>query len=107
MVEATRLETAVPARHRIQAGIANLEKRMDDVDHSTELEMLKRALAVEEETGDFYKKMVRELDATGRKFFERFVEIEEGHYAIVQAEIDALQGNGFWFDFMEFNLDAG
>ena len=36
-----------------------------------------------------------------------FLGIEQGHQAIVQAEIDALSGLGFWFDFQEFNLEAG
>ena len=39
--------------------------------------------------------------------FERFLAIEEGHVLIVQAEIDALAGHGFWFDFQEFSLEAG
>lgn len=39
--------------------------------------------------------------------FRHFLEIEDGHTAIVQAEIDALEGNGFWFDFAEFDLEAG
>jgi hypothetical protein len=34
------------------------------------------------------------------------VEIEAGHEAIVQAEIDALNGLGFWFDFTEFRLES-
>ena len=39
--------------------------------------------------------------------FGRFLEIEQGHQAIVRAEIDALTGMGFWFDFQEFDLEAG
>ena len=34
------------------------------------------------------------------------LEIEEGHVAIVQAELDSLQGMGFWFDMQEFNLEG-
>jgi hypothetical protein len=51
--------------------------------------------------------MVTELDAAGRELFSHFLEIEQGHQAIVQAEIDALTGLGFWFDFAEFKLEAG
>jgi peptide deformylase len=38
--------------------------------------------------------------------FARFLEIEEGHARIVQAEIDTLTGMGFWFDVQEFRLEA-
>ncbi len=38
--------------------------------------------------------------------FDRFLEIEEGHVTIVQGELDAVQGLGFWFDVMEFSLEA-
>jgi rubrerythrin len=69
--------------------------------------LLKSALAVESETGQFYRRMTSELDEQGRALFEPFVEIEDGHYAIVQAQIDALSGFGYWFDFMEFDLEAG
>jgi rubrerythrin len=71
----------------------------------TEFESLKKALDLELETSAFYKKMVATLDDDGRRLFERFVEIEEGHVAIVQAEMDLVSGTGFWFDTAEFDLE--
>ena len=50
--------------------------------------------------------MVATLDADGKKLFERFVEIEEGHVAIVQAEMDMVTGAGFWFDTAEVSLEG-
>jgi rubrerythrin len=70
-----------------------------------ELELLKQALDAEVKTTSFYKEMVRTLDAEGQEMFRRFVEIEEGHEAIVQAEIDSLSNLGFWFDTPEFRLE--
>ncbi len=32
--------------------------------------------------------------------------IEDGHLAIVQAQLDSVQGMGFWFDIAEFRLEA-
>jgi len=52
--------------------------------------------------GEFNAKTQRRKDAK-----QRFVEIEEGHRAIVQAEIDCVSGLGFWFDTAEFKLEAG
>jgi rubrerythrin len=71
-----------------------------------ELEYLKQALELEHRTSAFYRDMVSLLDPGHRGLFARFLEIEDGHVAIVQAEIDALAGHGHWFDFMEFNLEG-
>ena len=53
-----------------------------------------------------HKKMVAELPPEGQKLFEPFVEIEEGHLDIVQAEIDSLTGTGAWFHVLEVNLEG-
>ena len=56
---------------------------------------------------DRYRQMVSEPPEDGRRLFERFVEIEAGHEAIVAAEINAVTGMGFWFDSREFSLEMG
>jgi len=102
------LATKVPTKERIDAGVKELKKPLEQAgDRAAELELLKKALAVEVETSNFYQKMVDELPDGERDLFTRFLEIEVGHQAIVQAEIDNVQGLGFWFDFQEFNLEAG
>jgi len=105
-ITAAALETAVPSADAIEAGLQKLQKRMEQQDYSQELEMLKKALDLEGQATAFFKEMVSKLDAEGQKMFERFVEIEQGHEAIVQAEIDALTGLGFWFDYTEFRLEG-
>jgi hypothetical protein len=37
--------------------------------------------------------------------FARFLEIEAGHIAIVQAELDYISHTGYWFDFKEFDME--
>jgi len=101
------LETVVPPSERIEEGVRRMEQQVVPRDHGQEVDFLRQALEAEEETSGFYQRMVAELDPEGRELFERFVEIELGHKAIVQAEIDAVTGLGFWFDFQEFNLEAG
>jgi len=101
------LDTVVPTAEKIEEGIAAMEQQVAPKDRSQELELLRQALEAEVETSAFYERMVGELDEAGRELFARFLEIEQGHQAIVQAEIDALTGLGFWFDFQEFNLEAG
>jgi rubrerythrin len=70
-----------------------------------ELDFLKEALELERRTSAFYGGLVAQLESKYCALFERFLEIENGHLAIVQAEIDALAGHVHWFDFMEFSLE--
>ena len=101
------LETAIPSARAIDEGVAKLREKTAGKGKATlglEMEMLQRALEVENETGNFYQEMVRTLDAAGQELFRRLGGIEEGHKAIVQAEIDYLSGTGFWFDIQEFRM---
>lgn len=104
-----KLETVLPAAERIVAAMARLPAQVPDAqaDHGSELEWLRRALAAEEETSAFYRQMASELPADGQELFSRFLELEAGHAAIVQAEIDSVSRLGFWFDLAEFDLEAG
>jgi len=70
-----------------------------------EMDFLKEALELEHKTSGFYRSLVAQLASSHRELFARFLEIEDGHVLIVQAEIDALAGHGHWFDFMEFSLE--
>jgi rubrerythrin len=104
-ITAEELDTALPSEQMIREGIGMLETRMTSKDKSSELQMLGKALVVERDTTEFYKKMARELSDEGQKIFARFVEIEEGHLAIVQAEMDYLNRTGYWFDIKEFDME--
>jgi len=103
-VKAEKLSTVVPAKQVIDRGVRKLDAHLSTKDYGTELEMLRKALALEIETSEFYKKMVAELKTDG-ELFQRFLEIEEGHQAIVQAEIDYITRSGTFFDFQEFTLE--
>jgi rubrerythrin len=107
----TVLSTVIPPPKAVQEGIQELRGRLSgrtgSPNVSGELDLLQRALEVEIETGSFYKRMVAELGEQGQRAFARFVEIEEGHRAIVEAEIDHLTGTGYWFDFQEFGQEEG
>lgn len=101
------LGTAVPSPERIAREIEKLSATLEEEDHGREIAMLEKAKNVEIETSGFYKKLTEELPEQGAQFFERFVAIEEGHLALVEAEITSLKGMGFWFDLPEFDLEAG
>ena len=104
-VNSDDLETAIPSPAKIKEAVGKLENKMAADDRGAELEMLRKALEVEIKTNNYYQKMVGTLEPAGQKFFKRFLEIEEGHQAIIRAEIDSLNGSGFWFDIPEFDLE--
>jgi rubrerythrin len=105
-VTAAALGTVVPSRERIDEGVRTLQSRVARKAPEAEMRLLKRALDVEVETSAFYGRVVKELPPEGRPLFERFVEIEHGHQAIVQAEMNAVAGNGYWFDIPEISMES-
>jgi rubrerythrin len=105
-VTAASLGTVVPSRERIDEGVRRLEGRVAAVAREAEMRLLKRALDIEIETSAFYAKVVKELPPDDRALFERFVEIEQGHQAIVQAEMNSVAGNGYWFDLPEITMEG-
>jgi len=110
VVTTPMLDSVLVPKDLIERGVHALRASVEKEGikgHDTELEHLRRALEVERETSAFYERMVGELDGDGRRLFERFVEIEQGHLALVQAEINCVTGSGFWFDTAEFSLEMG
>jgi bacterioferritin (cytochrome b1) len=102
-----RLETAIPSRKAIEKAAGELDTGVSRHPDATELEMLRNALDIEQRTSAYYEKLVREIPGEEKKLFSRFLEIEQGHQAIVEAEINTVQGLGVWFDMEEFDLEAG
>ncbi len=103
------LATALPGVEEIEAGLARLKETVSEKEdpRPKEIELLRRAVAAEQETSGFYRKMVDELPAEQGALFARFLEIEEGHLAIVGAELDAVAGFGYWFDNPEWKFADG
>ena len=99
------LKSAIPPQETIEREMGKIKTRMSREDRKNEKQMLSKALAVEVETSDFYRKMVGEMSQEGRRMFGRFLEIEEGHIAMVQAELDYLSHTGYWLDFKEFGME--
>lgn len=104
-LEVAALETVVPDRETLEKEVGKLTTRMSRDDRQDEKQMLSKALAVEVETSDFYRRMVEEMTDDSRPMFARFLEIEEGHIAVVQAELDYLSHTGYWLDFKEFDME--
>ena len=98
-----KLATLVPSPKAIMEGVQKLDHHLSKPDRGSEKELLSKALQLETETSNFYQKMVEEMGSDG-ELFARFLEIEKGHQAIVQAELDYHQQTGYLFDFQDFAM---
>ncbi|HPW54239.1 MAG: ferritin family protein [Thermoanaerobaculaceae bacterium] len=106
-VDSPELPTILPSVAWVQTARDRLADLPAGTTTGNEMDLLKTALELERATSGFYRSLVDTLPAGQRELFARFLAIEEGHLAIVQAEIDAVAGHGHWFDFQEFSLEAG
>ena len=106
IVNVVELTTILPSLIQVQEVAKRSTKSAPPVPVAKEeIDFLKEALALERRTSAFYQDLVAKLEPAHQELFTRFLEIEEGHVTIVQAEIDAIAGHGHWFDFMEFSLE--
>ena len=106
VLAADPLQTVIPSPQFLADGIARLKASKETKDYGDDFKRLFAALQLEEEVSVFYKGLVDSLghpEATA--MFQRFLEIEDGHTAIVQAEVDVLTKTGYFYDFQEFNLE--
>jgi rubrerythrin len=99
------LTSLIPTPDRLSGDLEGLKKTMAGEDRRDEKRMLSKALQVEVETSAFYRAMVDQMEGDARTMFARFLEIEDGHIAAVQAELDYISHTGFWFDFQEFDME--
>jgi rubrerythrin len=76
-------------------------------DMSVELDYLKKALDLERNAIQFFEQAIRDSESPEAKaIFKRILNEEQGHYDLIQSEIDSINGNGFWFDVHEFYMDG-
>ncbi|MBW1915774.1 MAG: hypothetical protein JRI86_12710 [Deltaproteobacteria bacterium] len=77
-----RLNTALPPKKIIVEEVEKLNEKMSRGSMSDKKQILSKALKLEIETSDFYRKMV-----------------------LVQAELDYFSKTGYWFDIKEFDME--
>jgi len=99
-------DTIVPSKELIESAGERLQATLDGEASGAERSFLRKAYAAETETSEFYRRMVGELPEEARPLFRRFLEIEEGHLAIVRAQLDRVMSTGYWFDVREFTLEG-
>ncbi len=101
------VRTAVPTADWLRESGARLDRAAGNPERHYALEHLYRALEMEEEVSRQYRKLVDAVDdPAAAALFRRFLEIEDGHTALVQAEIDYTTRTGEFYGIQEFTLDG-
>lgn len=84
-----------------------VEARKRSTSGMDQLDALRIALAQEKEAIDLYRQQSENLeDEKAKEMYLRLLAMEESHYDIIQAQIDYIEGTGFWFGIPEFNLET-
>ena len=106
-VEDKAVETHVARRDWIAEGQKVLRLAERGARRSGPREHLSAALELEHEVSALYRRLVGAVDdSRAQEMFRRFLEIEDGHTALVQAEMDYELNTGNFFDMREFTLDG-
>lgn len=106
VIKLADVDTILPSKSTIDKQVRELKKTLEPQKKDYELKLLQKAVDVEQQTSTFYKNMTEEMSGDAQKMFAQFFEIEDGHLALVQAELDAVSGLGFFFGFEEFNMES-
>ncbi len=101
------IKSRTPSKKDIEKEISKLRSEMAGHELGDKNKVLSKILKVEIETSTFYRDMVDTLPEEGKNLFARFLEIEDSHIALVQAELDHYGDTGFWFDNKEIDMEAG
>jgi len=100
------LTSRLPSADLIRANANKISGEFSGKSLTRERQILERALKAEIETSKFYEGLVAELSGDNQQMFARFLEIENEHVQLVQAELDFAIQSGFWFDFAEIDMEA-
>ncbi len=99
------LTSTLPAKEVIQKEAEKLQRQMRKDDRGLRQQMLSKALRMEIETSNFYRKMVDQISDEAGEMFAQFLEIEDRHIKAVEFELDYISQTGYWFDFKEFDME--
>ncbi len=72
-----------------------------------EIDALNTALDLERKAAKFFRDQEKLVsDPEAKALFIRLAEWEDAHFDLIQAELDSIQGTGFWFGIPEFQMDG-
>ena len=97
--------STLPSKEELEEEIRKLKTNMTGRTLGDKKKVLSKLLKAEIETSRFYRQMVDALTDEGKELFSRFLEIEDAHVTLVQAELDLYRNTGFWFDNEEIDME--
>ncbi|ACN13803.1 conserved hypothetical protein [Desulforapulum autotrophicum HRM2] len=89
----------------VDDGIEQMKDRIPEQMLGDVKRVLNAALGLEIETSRFYKKACENSQGPIREMLEKFYEIEQRHVEVVQVQLDYATGSGYWFNFMEKDME--
>ncbi len=104
-LDVKRLETSIAPDREIAEEARRHSRTLPDDPHGDEKQVLSRALQVEVETSEFYRRMAEEMTGEARDLFAGFLAVEERHVAAVQSQLDYYSHTGYWFGTKEFDME--
>lgn len=106
-IEITKLETSIPSKEQFQDQIEHMRTKIPEKLLGDVKRILNSALQLEIETSEFYQDAYEKTEGPIKEILKKFVEIERRHEEVVQIELDHASNSGFWFDFMETDMEHG
>ncbi len=89
----------------INDDVSRMEKKIPEHMLGDIKRALNAALSLEVETSQFYKKAWDNSTGQVKEILKKFYEIEQSHVELVQIQLDYASGNGYWFNFMEIDME--
>lgn len=104
---AAPVPSALEEESWVRKASENLQASAGDDARTSIVEHLYAALRLEEQASTHYRDLIAAVEhPDAEAMFGHFLEIEDGHIAVVQAEIDFQAGTGVFYDMREFTLDG-
>ncbi len=88
--------------------VPDVEKEIEKTSYlgQDDLAILMLAQKVEKNGIEYYKQCIKDSwDEESKKMFSYLVRMEEEHFALIQTQIDYIEGTGYWLGIREFTLD--
>lgn len=86
---------------------ADVKNKVKATREPDEVEAIREAMEVERKAIDFFNDAKsKTTDAIAQGIFDRIMQEEEFHHALLQAQYDSVTGAGFWLDTAELRMEA-
>lgn len=104
-IDISRLVSPIPSREQMDERIEQMKTKIPERMLGDVKQVLSGALRLEVETSAFYEKAAGNSSGPVKTVFEKFLAIERRHADMVQFELDSASNNGYWFNFMEIDME--